>query len=184
MAKGWYIVQTFSGHEHKVEKYMRILMNDGTLGDTVTNVKVPAEEVVEVRNGVKRTINRTFLPGYILVEMELPDRGWKIPCGEIRKIQGVSGFVGTSRSTKPQPISSEEAKMLLQKMGTIKAERRMHSKQDFQVGEEVQITEGPFESFKGVVEVVNQEKGKLRVTVGIFGRSTPVEVGFAQVIRV
>ena len=124
-----------------------------------------------------------FYLDIILIEMDLPNQGWKIPCGEIRKIQSVSGFVGTPRSTKPQPISTEEAKVLLQKMGTIKAERRLHSKQDFQVGEEVQITDGPFESFKGIVEVVNQEKGQTPGNGRYFGRSTPVEVGFSQVIR-
>ncbi len=183
MAKGWYVLHTFTGHENKVEKFIRLKMDEGVLGDAVTDVKVPSEEVTEVRNGKKRTVNRKFLPGYILVEMDLPERGWKIPCGEIRKIQGVTGFVGTPRSSKPQPISSDEAKSILQKTGAIKAERRSQSRQDFQVGEEVRITEGPFESFKGTIEVVHQEKGKLRVMVGIFGRSTPVEVNFSQVDR-
>lgn len=183
MAKGWYVLHTFTGHENKVEKFIRIKMDEGSLGDAVIDVKVPSEEVTEVRNGKKRTVNRKFLPGYILVEMDLPDRGWKIPCGEIRKIQGVTGFVGTGQNSKPQPISAEEAKSILQKTGAIKAERRMQSKQDFQVGEEVRVIEGPFESFKGTIEVVNQDKGKLRVMVGIFGRATPVEVSFSQVDR-
>ena len=157
------------------------MMDDGTLGEGVFDVKVPSEEVTEVRNGKKRIVNKKFLPGYILVEMDLPERGWKIPCSAIRKIQGVTGFVGTGQNSKPQPISAEEAKSILQKTGAIKTERRLQAKQDFQVGEEVRIIEGPFESFKGTIEVVNQEKGKLRVMVGIFGRATPVEVSFAQV---
>ncbi len=157
------------------------MMDDGTLGEGVFDVKVPSEEVTEVRNGKKRIVNKKFLPGYILVEMDLPERGWKIPCSAIRKIQGVTGFVGTGQNSKPQPISAEEAKSILQKTGAIKTERRLQAKQDFQVGEEVRIIEGPFESFKGTIEVVNQEKGKLRVMVGIFGRATPVEVTFAQV---
>ena len=183
MAKGWYVLHTFTGHENKVEKFIRMLMEDGSLGDAVFDVKVPSEEVVEVRNGKKRTVNKKFLPGYILIEMDLPDRGWKIPCTAIRKIQGVTGFVGTGLNSKPQPISADEAKSILQKTGAIKAERRHQVKQDFQVGEEVRIIDGPFESFKGTIEVVNQEKGKLRVMVGIFGRSTPVEVTFSQVDR-
>ncbi|MCG8454240.1 MAG: transcription termination/antitermination protein NusG [Spirochaetales bacterium] len=183
MAKGWYVLHTFTGHENKVEKFIRILMADGSLGEAVVDVKVPSEEVVEVKNGKKRTVNRKFLPGYILVEMDLPERGWKIPCGAIRKIQGVTGFVGTGQNSKPQPISPEEAKSILQKTGAIKTERRVQAKQDFNVGEEVRIIDGPFESFKGTIEVVNQEKGKLRVMVGIFGRSTPVEVNFSQVDR-
>lgn len=183
MAKGWYVLHTFTGHENKVEKFIRMLMEDGSLGDAVSDVKVPSEEVVEVRNGKKRTVNKKFLPGYILIEMDLPDRGWKIPCTAIRKIQSVTGFVGTGLNSKPQPISADEAKTILQKTGAIKAERRLQAKQDFQVGEEVMVIEGPFESFKGTIEVVNQEKGKLRVMVGIFGRATPVEVTFAQVNR-
>ena len=184
MAKGWYVLHTFTGHENKVEKYIRIMMDDGTLGEAVSDVKVPSEEVTEIRNGKKRTVNRKFLPGYILVEMDLPERGWKIPCSAIRKIQGVTGFVGTGQGAKPQPISADEAKSILQKSGAIKTERRIASKQDFQIGEEVRIIDGPFESFKGTIEVVNQEKGRLRVMVGIFGRNTPVEVLFAQVEKV
>lgn len=183
MAKGWYVLHTFTGYENKVEKFIRIMMADGTLGEGVFDVKVPSEEVTEVRNGKKRIVNKKFLPGYILVEMDLPERGWKVPCSAIRKIQGVTGFVGTGQNSKPQPISVEEAKSILQKTGAIKTERRLQAKQDFQVGEEVRIVDGPFESFKGTIEVVNQEKGKLRVMVGIFGRATPVEVSFAQVDR-
>jgi len=183
MAKGWYVLQTFTGHENKVEKYIRMMMADNTLGGTVSEVKVPSEEVIEMRSGKKRTVNRKFLPGYILVEMDLPDRGWKVPCNAIRKIQSVTGFVGTGLNSKPQPISADEAKGILQKTGAIKTERRVRSKQDYKVGEEVRIIEGPFESFKGTIEVVNQEKGKLRVMVGIFGRATPVELTFAQVDR-
>jgi len=183
MAKGWYVLHTFTGHENKVEKFIRMLMEDGSLGDAVFDVKVPSEEVVEVRNGKKRTVNKKFLPGYILIEMDLPDRGWKIPCTAIRKIQSVTGFVGTGLNSKPQPITADEAKTILQKTGAIKTERRLQAKQDFQVGEEVRVIDGPFESFKGTIEVVNQEKGKLRVMVGIFGRATPVEVNFSQVDR-
>jgi transcriptional antiterminator NusG len=115
MAKGWYVLHTFTGYENKVEKFIRMMMEDGTLGDAVFDVKVPSEEVTEVRNGKKRTVNRKFLPGYILVEMDLPDRGWKIPCGAIRKIQGVTGFIGSGQNSKPQPISAEEAKSILQR---------------------------------------------------------------------
>ncbi len=183
MAKNWYVLHTFTGHENKVEKFIRLMMEDGSLGNVVTDVKVPAEEVSELRGGKKRTVSRKFLPGYILVEMDLPDRGWKEPCSAIRRIQSVTGFVGTGKTIKPQPISVEEAKRILQKSGAIKPERRVHARQDFDIGEEVQIIEGPFESFKGTIGFVNQEKGKLRVMVGIFGRSTPVEVSFSQVVR-
>ena len=184
MAKGWYVLHTYSGYENKVEKYIRLYMEDGTLSGAVLDVKVPAEDVVEVKNGKKRTVSKKFLPGYVLLEMDLPDRGWKQICSQIKKIQSVVGFVGYASGAKPQPISQDEAKAILQKTGAIKAEKRYQSKQDFAVGEEVRVTEGPFESFSGNIEVVNLEKGKLRVMVGIFGRSTPVEVDFSQVEKV
>lgn len=184
MAKGWYILHTFTGHENKVEKFLRLKMEDGSLGDVVLDIKVPTEKITEVRNGKKRTLKRKFFPGYILVEMDLPDRGWEIPCTVIRKLQGVTGFVGSSRNSRPQPISAEEAKTILQKAGAIKAEKKVHARQDFQIGEEVLIVDGPFDTFKGTIEAVNQEKSKLRVMVGIFGRATPVEVSFSQVDRV
>lgn len=184
MAKGWYVLHTYSGHENKIEKFIRLYMEDGTLGGAVFDIKVPSEEVIEVRNGKKRTVNKKFLPGYVLVEMDLPDRGWKPVCTAIRRIQGVMGFVGQAPGAKPQPISPDEARAILQKTGEIKTEKTFHVKQEFVIGEEVRIMGGPFESFSGSVEEVMQDKGKLRVVVGIFGRNTPVEIDFTQVERV
>jgi transcriptional antiterminator NusG len=184
VAKGWYVLHVYSGHENKVEKYIQLLINNGEFSEHVTDVKVPAEDVVEVKNGKKRTVSRKFLPGYILVEMDLPERGWKAICTSIRRIQGVTGFVGTSKDVRPQPISQDEVKAILQKSGAIKTEKRFQSSQDFTLGEEVKIIDGPFESFTGKIELINQEKGKLKVMVGIFGRSTPVEVNFTQVEKI
>lgn len=184
MAKGWYVLHTYSGHENKVEKYLHLMMEDGSLDGILFDVKVPSEEVVEVRDGKKKTTQKKFLPGYILLEMDLPDLGWKSVCAKIRKIQGVMGFVGATPGAKPQPISADEARSILQKSGEIKSDSVIRPKQSFQVGEQVRIIEGPFESFTGSIEEVNLEKGKLRVMVGIFGRSTPVEVNFLQVERV
>lgn len=184
MAKGWYVLHVFSGHENKVEKYIQLIIDGGQYADILYDVKVPAEDVVEVKNGKKRNVSRKFLPGYILLEMDLPERGWKPLCSEIRRIQGVTSFVGTARDAKPQPISQDEVKAILQKTGAIKAERRFQVSQDFTLGEEVKIIDGPFESFTGKIELINNEKGKLRVMVGIFGRSTPVEVNFTQVERI
>ena len=184
MSKQWYVLHTYSGYENKIEKTIRRLMDDGELESAVVDVKVPAEQVVEVREGKKKVSMKKFLPGYILLEMDLPDLGWKQVCSKIRRINGVTGFVGSGAGNKPQPISAEEARAILQKTGEIKGDKGLKPKESFSVGEAVRIIEGPFESFTGTVEEVNLEKGKLRVTVGIFGRSTPVEVDFLQVEKV
>ena len=128
--------------------------------------------------------NKKFLPGYVLVEMDLPDLGWKGVCSEIRRVAGVTGFVGTMRTQKPQPISAEEARSILQKAGEIKSDRTLKPKLTFSEGESVRIIDGPFNTFSGNIEEVNMEKGKLRVMVGIFGRATPVELDFYQVEKI
>ena len=185
MATGWYVLHTYSGYENKIEKTIRMMTERGELDkEVVRDVKVPSEEVVEVRDGKKRTQTRKFLPGYILVEMDLPDMGWKIPCSKIKKIQGVSGFVGSSADRKPNPLTGDEARGILQKSGEMKGERPVRARQAFMAGEQVKIVDGPFESFTGTIEEVNQEKNKLKVMVGIFGRNVPVEVDLLQVEKV
>jgi transcriptional antiterminator NusG len=151
--------------------------------EVVRDVKIPSEEVVEVKDGKKRTLTKKFLPGYLLVEMDLPDvdMGWKIPCSKIKKIQGVTGFVGTQAGRKPQPLSGDEARAILQKSGEIKGERPTRTRQSFSPGEQVKIVDGPFESFTGTIDEVYPEKNKLKVMVGIFGRNAPVEVDLLQV---
>ncbi|MDR1105149.1 MAG: transcription termination/antitermination protein NusG [Treponema sp.] len=182
MATGWYVLHTYSGYENKIEKTIHMMTGKGDLDkEVVRDVKVPSEAVVEVRDGKKRTQIRKFLPGYILVEMDLPDGDWKTPCSRIRKIPGVTGFVGTPADKKPQPLSGDEARTILQKSGEIKGERPVRTRQSFSAGEQVKIIDGPFESFTGTIEDVNQEKNKLRIMVGIFGRNTPVEVDLLQV---
>ena len=184
MATGWYVLHTYSGYENKIEKTIRMMIDNGELDrEMVRDVKVPSEEVVEVKDGKKRTQSRKFLPGYILVEMDLPDAemGWKQPCTKIKKIQGVTGFVGTPADRKPQPLTGDEARAILQKSGEIKGERTVRARQSFSSGEQVKIIDGPFESFTGTIEEVNLEKNKLKVMVGIFGRNTPVEVDLLQV---
>lgn len=185
MAKGWYILHTYSGYENKIEKTIRSLITHGDISsEIVFDIKVPVEEVVEVKDGKKRTVTKKFLPGYILIEMDLPDLGWKATCSAIRKVQGVTGFVGTPGGVRPQPISSEEARAILQKAGEIKGEKSPRMKQSFAIGESVKIIDGPFDSFTGTIEEVNLERNKLKVMVGIFGRATPVEVDLLQVEKV
>ena len=187
MATGWYVLHTYSGYENRIEKTIRMMIEMGELDkEVVRDVKIPSEEVTEIRDGKKRTQVKKFLPGYILVEMDLPDAdmGWKLICAKIKKIQGVTGFVGTQADRKPQPLSGDEARSILQKSGEIKGERPARSRQAFTAGEQVKIIDGPFESFTGTIEEVNQEKNKLKVMVGIFGRNVPVEVDLMQVEKV
>lgn len=185
MAKSWYILQTFSGYEQKVEREIRQRLEVGDIDSSVlTDVKVPMEEVVEIRNGKKYSRNNKILPGYIMLEMDLPQLGWKTTCNSVRRIQGVNGFVGTSPMERPRPISTEEAKNLLQVAGEIKGEKQVRVKQSFEIGETVKITDGPFATFSGSIEDINAEKNKLRVSVQIFGRATPVEVDVLQVEKI
>jgi transcription termination/antitermination protein NusG len=185
MAKSWYVLHVYSGYENKIERTIRMLIDNGDLSrDIVTDIKVPSEEVVDVKDGKKRSSSRKILPGYILVEMDLPEADWKGTCGTIRKITGVTGFVGAMQHKKPQPISSEEARGVLQRAGEIKGDRSARTRQTFSPGEQVKIIDGPFESFTGAIEEVILEKSKLKVMVGIFGRATPVEVDMLQVEKV
>jgi transcriptional antiterminator NusG len=184
MAKGWYVLHVYSGHENKVEKQIRLLLESREFSDRIYDIKVPSEEIIEIKEGKKKVSNKKFLPGYILLEMDLPDLGWKEVCNRIRKIQGVTGFVGFNRNQKPQPITPDEAKSILQKAGELKSDKMMKPKQSFSVGESIRIIDGPFDSFTGTIEEVNVEKAKLRVMVGIFGRSTPVELDFLQVEKI
>ncbi|MCR5613697.1 transcription termination/antitermination protein NusG [Treponema sp.] len=182
MAKCWYILHTYTGYENKIERTIKMMLDANELdSNIVCGVKVPVEELVEIKDGKKRTRNNKFLPGYIMLELDLPDLGWKATCNAIRRIQGVTGFVGTNPSERPRPISAEEARNLLQKAGEIKGEKPVHVKQSFVVGDQVKINDGPFATFSGTVEEVNMEKEKLRVMVQIFGRATPVEVDLLQV---
>ncbi|MFA5514346.1 MAG: transcription termination/antitermination protein NusG [Sphaerochaetaceae bacterium] len=185
MAKSWYVVHTYSGYENKIEKTIRKIMeSDPQFNEVVSDAKVPTEEVVEVKDGVKKTVKRKILPSYILIQMDLPEFQWEYFCSQIKRIQGVIGFVGSLDGRRPTPLSDDELKGILQKTGEIKSEKVLRPKQTFSEGEHVKIIEGPFESFTGTIEEINLEKGRLRVLVGIFGRSTPVEVDFLQVEKI
>ena len=111
MARGWYILHTYTGYESKIEKTIRLLVDSGELSsDIVLDIKVPVEEVVEIKEGKKKVSTKKFLPGYIMIELDLPDIGWKGTCSAIRRIQGVTGFVGADPNVRPRPISADEAK--------------------------------------------------------------------------
>ncbi len=181
MAKSWYVLHTYSGYENKIEKTIRLLMADGELGEAVSDIKVPSEKVVDIKDGKRKERIQRVMPGYVLIEMDLPDLTWKSVCSKIKRIQGVTGFVGAAPNMKPSPISNEEARSLLARMGEIKGDTSYRPKQSYVVGEVVRIIDGPFESFTGTVEEVHAEKNRLKVMVGIFGRNTPVELEFLQV---
>jgi transcriptional antiterminator NusG len=185
MAAGWYVLHTYSGYENKIEKIIRLMIKAGELSqEIIKDIKIPQEKVEEIKDGKKRSIVKKFFPGYVMIEMDLPDTNWKETCSKIKKIQGVSGFVGAPSDRRPQPLSGDEARSILQKSGEIKGEKPARARQSFNPGEQVKIVDGPFESFTGSIEEVNQEKNKLKVMVQIFGRSVPVEVSLLQVEKV
>ncbi len=185
MATGWYVLHVYSGYENKIDKMIRLMLDNGEFDKAIVHdVKIPSESTVETKDGKKRTQTRKMLPGYMLVEMDLPDNDWKRTCQRMRSIEGVTGFVGTPHNRKPAPLPGEEVRALLQKSGDIKGDRPAPARQAFTEGEQVKITDGPFESFTGVIEEVDIPRNKLKVTVGIFGRNTPVEVDMLQVEKV
>jgi transcriptional antiterminator NusG len=185
MAKSWYILHVYSGYEKRIEAKIRKLMEEGTLPrEIVYDVKVPEETVTGVKDGKKTETKHIFLPGYLMLQMDLPDGAWQKTCSTIRNIEAVTAFVGTARDVRPRPISNDEAQNLLQKTGDITGVKPARMRQTFKVDESVKIIEGAFATFTGTIEAVDEEKNKLRVNVGIFGRITPVEVDWLQVEKV
>ena len=173
MAKRWYVVHVFSGSEKKMAQSILEQAASHGLEEQIEDVLVPTEEVVEVRRGAKVQAERKFFPGYILINMELTDAAWSLVQSQPR----VTGFLGGKG--KPVPITKAEADRLIKQMD--EGVERPRSTISFDVGEEVRVVEGPFESFNGVVEEADDEKERLKVAVSIFGRSTPVELEYSQV---
>ena len=170
----WYVVHAYSGYEKKVALALQDRVKLNRLDDRFGEIMVPTEEVVEMRDGQKRTSERMFFPGYVLVQMELDDQTWHL----VKETPRVMGFIG-GKADKPAPISDREAELILQRMQD--SEEAPRPKTMFEPGEMVRVCDGPFNDFNGVVEEVNYSKSKLRVAVSIFGRSTPVELDFVQV---
>ena len=170
----WYVIQAFSGFEKHVQKSLKEYIVRAGMEAHFGEVEVPTEQVVELRNGQKRTSERKFFPGYVLVHMNMNDETWHL----VKSVPRVSGFVGGS-SSKPVPISDREAETILQQVQDGADHPR--PKYTFAPGEVVRVVDGPFKEFSGTVEDVNFEKSKLKVSVSIFGRSTPVELNFSQV---
>ena len=172
--KRWYVIQAFSGYEKHVQQSLKDHIERAGMQDYFGQVLVPVEEVVEMKAGQKRTSERKFFPGYVLVEMEMNDESWHL----VRSVPRVSGFIGGT-SSKPAPISDKEAQAIMAQVE--EGHTKPKPKFSFEAGEVVRVTDGPFADFNGTVEDVNFEKSTLRVSVSIFGRSTPIELDFGQV---
>lgn len=174
MTMRWYVVHAYSQYENKVAKSLAERIEMAGLGDQFGQILVPTEEVVEIREGQKRTTDRKFFPGYVLVQMEMNDETWHL----VKSVPKVMGFIGGT-TDRPAPISEKEAQAILNRVEeSVEAPK---PKTLFEPGESVRVLDGPFADFSGVVEEVNYEKSRLRVSVLIFGRATPVELEFGQV---
>jgi len=174
MEKQWFVVQAYSGFEKQVARSLAEHIKNAGMEEKFGEIMVPTEEVVEMRGGQKRTTQRKFFPGYVLVRMVMDEESWHL----VKGVPKVSGFIGGT-GNKPIPISDKEAKSILQQVQ--EGAEKPKPKFTFQAGEEVRVVDGPFADFNGTVEDVNFEKNKLRVSVSIFGRMTPVELDFSQV---
>jgi transcriptional antiterminator NusG len=165
----WYVVHTYSGHENKVKANIEKLVENRGMEEVITEIVVPTEEKIEIKNGKKKAKQKKIFPGYVIVKMIMNDESWYV----VRNTRGVTGFVGPG--SKPIPLSDEEVK----NMGIEESVAEI----DVVVGDSVKVTSGPFESFIGVVKGINLERQTLKVLISMFGRETPVELDFTQIER-
>ena len=175
--KRWYVVHAYSGMEKAVERNLRERIDRSGMQDKFGRILVPMEEVVELKNGKKAVTERRFFPGYVLVEMEMADDSWHL----VKHTSKVTGFVGGAKN-RPSPISEAEVLKIVTQMQ--EGVEKPRPKVEWVVGELVRVKEGPFTDFNGAIEDVNYDKSKVRVSVTIFGRATPVELDFAQVEKI
>lgn len=175
MAARWYVLHVYSGFEHKVSEAIQEKARKKGLEDYVEEILVPTEEVVEVRRGQRVQAERKFFPGYVLAKLDLIDDLWHL----VKDTPKVTGFLGAG---KPQPVSEREAERLIKQIQ--EGIERPRPSIIYDIGEEVKVTDGPFASFNGMVEEVDEEKARLKVSVSIFGRATPVELEYSQVEKI
>lgn len=174
MTKRWYVVHAYSGYEGRVQRALKERVERAGMQEFFGEILVPTEEVVEMRGGKQRKSDRKFFPGYVLVNMEMNNDTWHL----VKDVPQVMGFIG-GKADRPAPITDKEAEAILQRVqeGTDKPRPKVL----FEVGEVVRVIDGPFNDFNGVVEEVDYEKNRLKVSVSIFGRATPVELEFSQI---
>ncbi len=175
--KQWYVVHTYSGYENKVKANLEKRVETMGMQDKIFRVIVPEEEEVDIKDGKKKTVMRKTFPGYVLVELIMTDDSWYV----VRNTPGVTGFIGSSGGgAKPTPLLPEEVDFILKKMGV--NERRVDI--DYEVGELVEVIEGPFAGFQGKIEEIDLEKDKIKVSVDMFGRETNMELDYEQIEKV
>ncbi|MCZ6637185.1 MAG: transcription termination/antitermination protein NusG [Alphaproteobacteria bacterium] len=173
MAQHWYVIHVYSGFEKKVADSIREQADQSAMGELFEEVLVPVEEVVEMRRGAKVAAERKFFPGYVLVKMEMSDETWHL----VKNTPKVTGFLGSG--SNPSPVPQAEVDRILQQVQ--EGIERPKPSVTFEIGEQVRVSDGPFTSFSGFVEEVDEERARLKVAVSIFGRATPVELEYSQV---
>lgn len=177
MAKKWYVVHAYSGFEKTVQKSLLERITRENMEDLFGQILIPVEEVVDIKNGKKTISERKFFPGYVLIEMDMSDETWHL----VKSTPKVSGFLGGT-GNRPMPITQREVDSIMQQVQS--GIEKPRPKVQFEIGEKVRVSEGPFVDFNGTVEEANYERNKLRVSVQIFGRETPVELDFTQVEKI
>ncbi|MBI5404901.1 MAG: transcription termination/antitermination protein NusG [Candidatus Kerfeldbacteria bacterium] len=170
----WYVLHTYSGYEENVARNLKQRIESMDMEDKIFNVLIPTENKIRIKNGKRKVVTEKIFPGYVLVEMVVTDDSWYV----VRNTPNVTGFVGSG--TTPTPISEEEVKGLMQRMGVEEPKYKI----DVQVGSPVRITDGPFKDFEGKVSELDEARGKVKVLVSMFGRETPVELDFLQIKKI
>lgn len=174
MTKQWYAIHTYSGYEEKVAESIRQRAESLDMKDKIYQVLVPKEKMIEIKNGKRKVVEKRIFQGYVLVQMKLTEDAWYI----VRNTPSVTGFVGTG--TEPTPVEGDEIEKIMKRMGREEPKHKM----DYSLGDVVSITDGPFKGFDGAINEIDEQKGKLKVLVNMFGRETPVELDSLQVKKV